>query len=124
MKQLHRIKNIWHLQEYDVGIQRKEYTDMEEKLVNILNQMAEYLNISQMKKLQEVLLKNLAQPETTKVETTNDTYLQMFLDAKKIEGCSERTLQYYRVTVEKMFQMLKTPVRKITTEEIRTYLSE
>ena len=37
--------------------------------------MAEYLNISQMKKLQEVLLKNLAQPETTKVETTNDTYL-------------------------------------------------
>ena len=88
---------------------------MEEKLVNILNQMAEYLNISQMKKLQEVLLKNLAQPETTKVETTNDTYLQMFLDAKKIEGCSERTLQYYRVTVEKMFQMLKTPVRKITT---------
>ena len=82
---------------------------MEEKLVNILNQMAEYLNISQMKKLQEVLLKNLAQPETTKVETTNDTYLQMFLDAKKIEGCSERTLQYYRVTVEKMFQMLKTP---------------
>ena len=97
---------------------------MEEKLVNILNQMAEYLNISQMKKLQEVLLKNLAQPETTKVETTNDTYLQMFLDAKKIEGCSERTLQYYRVTVEKMFQMLKTPVRKITTEEIRTYLSE
>lgn len=35
---------------------------MEEKLVNILNQMAEYLNISQMKKLQEVLLKNLAQP--------------------------------------------------------------
>ena len=97
---------------------------MEEKLVNILNQMAEYLNISQMKKLQEVLLKNLAQPETTKVETTNDTYLQMFLDAKKFEGCSERTLQYYRVTVEKMFQMLKTPVRKITTEEIRTYLSE
>lgn len=80
---------------------------MEEKLVNILNQMAEYLNISQMKKLQEVLLKNLAQPETTKVETTNDTYLQMFLDAKKIEGCSERTLQYYRVTVEKMFQMLR-----------------
>ena len=97
---------------------------MEEKLVNILNQMAEYLNISQMKKLQEVLLKNLAQPETTKVETTNDTYLQMFLDAKKLEGCSERTLQYYRVSVEKMFQMLKTPVRKITTEEIRTYLSE
>ena len=32
---------------------------MEEKLVKILNEMAEYLNISQMKKLQEVLLKNM-----------------------------------------------------------------
>ena len=28
---------------------------MEEKLVNILNEMAEYLNVSQMKKLQEVI---------------------------------------------------------------------
>ena len=72
---------------------------MEEKLVNILNQMAEYLNISQMKKLQEVLLKNLAQPETTKVETTNDTYLQMFLDAKKIEGCSERYVRISSVVI-------------------------
>ena len=33
---------------------------MEEKLVNIMNEMAEYLNISQLKKLQEVLLKQLS----------------------------------------------------------------
>ena len=33
---------------------------MEEKLVNIMNEMAEYLNISQLKKLQEVLLKHLS----------------------------------------------------------------
>ena len=47
----------------------------------------------------------------------------MFLDAKKIEGCSERTLQYYRVTVERMLQSTTTPIRKICTEEIRSYLS-
>ena len=73
---------------------------MEEKLVAILNEMAEYLSIAQMKKLQEVLLKNLAENEPQKAEISNAEYLQMFLDAKKIEGCSERTLQYYRVTVE------------------------
>ena len=73
---------------------------MEEKLVHILNEMAEYLSISQMKKLQEVLLKNLSEAEAHKTEVSNTEYLQMFLDAKKIEGCSERTLQYYRVTVE------------------------
>lgn len=82
---------------------------MEEKLVIILNEMAEYLSIAQMKKLQEVLLKNLAENEPQKAEISNAEYLQMFLDAKKIEGCSERTLQYYRVTVERMLQSITTP---------------
>lgn len=56
---------------------------MEEKLVTILNEMAEYLSIAQMKKLQEVLLKNLAENEPQKAEISNAEYLQMFLDAKK-----------------------------------------
>lgn len=97
---------------------------MEDKLVNILNEMAEYLSIAQMKKLQEVLLKNLTQGEAQKAEIPNTDYLQMFLDAKRIEGCSGRTLQYYRVTVEQFFRKIETPVRRITTEEIRSYLSE
>lgn len=96
---------------------------MEEKLVTILNEMAEYLSIAQMKKLQEVLLKNLSAAETPKTEISNAEYLQMFLDAKKIEGCSERTLQYYRVTIERLIQSIATPIRKISTEEIRSYLS-
>ena len=96
---------------------------MEEKLVHILNEMAEYLSISQMKKLQEVLLKNLSEAEAHKTEVSNTEYLQMFLDAKKIEGCSERTLQYYRVTVEHLLCSISTPVRKMNTEEIRCYLS-
>lgn len=95
---------------------------MEEKIVKIVNEMAEYLNISQMKKLQEVLLKTLSEQKAPKSEIQNEEYLQLFLDAKKIEGCSERTIQYYRTTIEKMFQYILIPVRKITTEEIRQYL--
>ncbi len=95
---------------------------MEEKLVNILNEMAEYLNISQMKKLQEVLLRNFSEEKANKEIISNDEYLSLFLDAKKIEGCSERTLQYYYVTVKRMFESIKTPIRKITTDEIRHYL--
>lgn len=97
---------------------------MEEKLVLILNEMAEYLNIAQMKKLQEVLLKNLSENSVTKSEVSNIEYLQMFLEAKKIEGCSERTLQYYQVTVERFLQNVSTPIRKTATEEIRSYLSD
>lgn len=97
---------------------------MEEKLVKILNEMAEFLSISQMKKLQEVLLKNLSEGEVEKESISNQDYLKMFLDAKKIEGCSERTIQYYHVTVKKLLQEISIPIRKMTTEQIRSYLSD
>ena len=95
---------------------------MEEKLVNILNEMAEYLSVPQMKKLQEVLLINLSDTTAQKENIENIDYLKLFIDAKRIEGCSERTLQYYKVTVEHMLKKIKTPIRKMATEEIRTYL--
>ena len=97
---------------------------MEEKIVTVLNEMSEYLSIAQMKKLQEVILKTFAENEAVKQEISNEDFLKMFLDAKKIEGCSERTIQYYRVTVEHMISQITTGVRKITTEEIRAYLAD
>ena len=97
---------------------------MEEKLVNILNEMAEYLSVPQMKKLQEVLLDNLSDTSAQKENIENSEYLKLFMDAKRIEGCSERTLQYYKVTVEQMLKRISTPIRKMTTDEIRTYLVE
>lgn len=97
---------------------------MEEKIVKVLNEMSEYLTIAQMKKLQEVILDAFSENTVEKVSISNEDFLQMFLDAKKIEGCSERTLQYYYTTVAHMLSKMETPVRKITTEEIRTYLSE
>lgn len=100
----------------------KKGIKMEEKLVNILNEMAGYLNISQMKKLQEVLIKNLSENNLQRKEITNTEYLKLFLDAKKIEGCSERTLKYYQVTVDQLLTQIATPIRKITTEELRKYL--
>lgn len=95
---------------------------MEEKLVNILNEMAEFLSIPQMKKLQEVLLKNLTEESVSREQPSNMEYLKLFLDAKKIEGCSERTLQYYRVTADHFLQHVQTPIRRMTTDEIRSYL--
>ena len=86
--------------------------------------MSAYLSIPQMKKLQEVVLKTFSENELDKKHITNEEFLKMFLDAKKIEGCSERTIQYYAVTVEHLFKQTDTEVRKITTEEIRAYLAD
>ena len=96
---------------------------MDEKLVCILNEMADFLSIAQMKKLLEVLLKNLSSETPQREQTSNETYLKMFIDAKQIEGCSERTLQYYKMTVEHLLATLDVPVRKMTTDEIRSYLA-
>ena len=97
---------------------------MEEKIVSVLNEMAEYLNISQMKKLQEVMLKAFSQNTPEKAEISNEDYLKMFLDAKKIEGCSDRTIDYYSKTISHMIGRTDQPVRKITTEDMREYLAD
>lgn len=96
---------------------------MEEKIVAILNEMSEHLSVSQMKKLQEVILRVFSENDLTKKQIDNSEFLKLFLEAKKIEGCSERTIQYYRVTIEKMLQKVTIPARKITTEDMRDYLA-
>lgn len=95
---------------------------MEEKLIAILNEMAEYLSVAQLKKLQEVLLKNLSEKSAQKAAISNEEYLKIFLDAKKIEGCSERTLDYYEKTIRHLLSYVSTSLRKISTDEIRSYL--
>ena len=96
---------------------------MEEKIVIVLNEMSEYLSIAQMKKLQEVIISTFAENEAVKKDISNDEFLEMYLAAKQIEGCSERTINYYRVTVEHLLSQINTSVRKITTEEMREYLA-
>ena len=48
---------------------------MEEKIVTVLNEMAEYLSISQMKKLQEVILRNFSENEAEKKRISNEDFL-------------------------------------------------
>lgn len=96
---------------------------MKEIVFEILNDMAEELSVMQLKKLQEVLLKRLQEQDEQVEPARNDEYLEMFINAKKIEGCSARTLKYYRSSVQHMFSRIDTPVRKITTEQLREYLT-
>lgn len=97
---------------------------MQNQIYNILNDMAEYLNISQMKHLQESLIKRLDESDEEVEIIQNQDYVDMFLSAKQIEGCSERTIIYYRSTLLKMFEIIELSIRKITTEIIREYLKQ
>lgn len=97
---------------------------MESKIKEILNEMAEYLSAEQQKKLQQVLIVKLSENRQKTVPATNEDYKKLFLNAKKIEGCSERTLIYYGTTLDHFFSVIKEPARRISTETIRGYLAD
>ncbi len=95
---------------------------MQNSIYNILNEMAEYLNISQMKHLQEILIKRLEEDNEEVEVIQNSEYVEMYLSAKQIEGCSPRTINYYQSTLSNLFSVIELPIRRITTELIREYL--
>lgn len=97
---------------------------MQGTIYNILNDMSEILSVQQMKQLQESLMKHLQEKSIEESRNIdNHEYLEMFIAAKRIEGCSERTIEYYRNTILNMFQTINSPLRKITTEDLRKYLT-
>ena len=95
---------------------------MKDQISNILNAMSEFLNVKQMKKLQQVLILHLDEARQETETISNEQYLEMFLNAKQIEGCSTRTIQYYRMTAEHLLKCVKIPIRQMSTEDIRKYL--
>ncbi len=52
----------------------------------------------------------------------NDFYLSMFITAKAVEGCSERTLSYYKQTILNMLKTISKSIGSITTDDLRFYL--
>lgn len=96
---------------------------MEDTIKYILVDMDEYLTANQSQKLQRVLVSRLTKETRSINDISNNNYLSMFLNAKKIEGCSERTLAYYKTTVEKLLDGITDPIRKVTTDDIREYLA-
>ena len=54
----------------------------------------------------------------------NEEYLDLFLSAKQVEGCSEKSIDYYRKTIQKMLDQISKPVIGIMTDDLRSYLSD
>lgn len=105
---------------------------MKNEIINtVIGQMSKTLNSIQLKTLRETLTWTLTnydikQPETNtnKSISENTELLEAFLSAKKIEGCSDKTIKYYQSTINQLLSSLKISVKSITTSELRIYLSE
>lgn len=100
-----------------------------ELITEVMQQMLPYLDNAQMKKLREVMEKALFVYEVAKCkeshdEEDNDELIRKFLLAKRIEGCSEKTIKYYKTTIVAMVTALNKNIRHIQTEDLRNYLTE
>lgn len=100
---------------------------MKENLIkDIVQSMLAYLNNEQMEKLQSVLYYTIAKYEVIvdKQQENNleRNYVELFLTAKRIEGCSEKSLKYYKSTIDRAISIVGKGVRQIETDDIRCYL--
>ena len=99
---------------------------MKKELINTIEQrMLGILNNEQLAKLHEVLECSFTMFAENYEETqhSNDELLKLFLSAKQVEGCSERSLKYYKTTLSKMNEKINKSVRQVETNDIRTYIS-
>ena len=99
---------------------------MKKKLINTIEQgMLGILNNEQLAKLHEVLEASFAllTKDSGDTQQSNDELLKLFLSAKQVEGCSEKTLKYYRTTLSKMITKINKSIRQVETNDIRSYIS-
>ena len=102
---------------------------MKQNLIkDVIQRMLPYLNNAQNEKLQEVLQYTLANYEVAEKQlqekNSKQNFVELFLSAKRIEGCSEKSLKYYKATIEAMLDELKKDIKHIVTDDIRGYLTE
>lgn len=104
---------------------------MKEKTIEcILAKMANSLEKNQQVRLREVLQTTFEQvvimpieSEERQREQANGELLQAFISAKKIEGCSEKTLCYYQSSIEALLRSEQKRIGELETNDIRSYLA-
>lgn len=104
---------------------------MKKKIITEIKQaMLQNLDNAQMMLLEKVLEKVLWNKEIIDCKEScvediysNTEFLKMFISAKRVEGCSEKTLRYYSATIGKFLSLIQKHIMHITTDDVRNYLS-
>lgn len=102
----------------------------EEVIKTIIQKMGRELDYRQQSRLRDVLHEclNCMQiciqgNDAVVISNSNETLLGAFISAKKIEGCSEKTLKYYQSSIHTLLDAIGKSISSITTNDIRSYLA-
>lgn len=98
----------------------------------VIDTTEDFLDNNQRIKLKEILIEICLNYQIERIEPikkqeilkNNTNILNKFISSKEIEGCSNRTLNYYKDNINKMFDAVNLPVNEITTEILRNYLAD
>ena len=101
----------------------------DELISEVVQRMLPYLDNKQLANLQNNLNQVLQRYEVDLINDSNaendsQELVEKFISAKRVEGCSEKTLKYYLATIESMTCSLEKDVRIIQTEDLRKYLTD
>lgn len=102
-----------------------------ELIRKICSDMEKYCNGKQLSELNKSLISNLEDIEIIEKELPydedylkeNQRLLDLFLNTKKLEGRSYKTLDYYRSTVIQLYENCDKPLTSITTADVRNWLT-
>ena len=103
---------------------------MKNKLITEIEQkMLKQLDNAQLEALHKVLIQTFKQYEISETnsnddEPENSDILSEFLSAKRIEGCSEKSLNYYCKTITAALNSINKGIKHITTDDLRGYLTK
>lgn len=101
---------------------------MKNSLIRTINsEMNSYLNNFQLEKLNEILEYNFYNYDVIEIDKSKkelNNYTELFIASKKVEGCSERTLNYYESTIDNMLIEVNKNVKIIDTNDLREYLTK
>ena len=93
-------------------------------ITQITEAMSGTLTVDQMTQLSSVLLQTLSSytliADGDKVQEdiiSNNRLLEIFLSAKLVEGCSQKTIKYYETTIRQLFRYMPKAVKEYTTDE-------
>ena len=98
----------------------------------VIDTTGEFLDNNQRIKLKEILteiclnyqIERIEQTKKQEILKNNTDILNKFISSKEIEGCSTRTLNYYKDNITKMLDTINLPIDEITTEILRNYLAD
>lgn len=91
---------------------------------NIRQDLSQILSENQMEAVSQILTKHLSAliTDSSSSETVRSNLLPLFIAAKRVEGCSEKSLRYYESTIRNILVTINKPECQITTEDLRNYL--